>query len=110
MAVAMAPAKRYQSVFRAPEYRSEFAAAAALTFDSYSFVRTFCTVDLQGEILLVKKSELETILVAKGWQKSAQDSDSLSVPTEGYLSRGSSKYAFRVSCLTLQYSVDNFIV
>jgi len=37
IAVAVPPAKRYQSVFRALEYRSEFSSAAALTFDLYSF-------------------------------------------------------------------------
>ena len=98
MAVAAPPAKHYESVFRAPEYQSEF--SSALTFDSYSFVRTFCTVDLQGEILLVKKLEPETILVAKGWQKTARAGGLLSGPPDGYLSSGFSKYAFRVSCLT----------
>ena len=101
MVIAAPPAKHYQSVFRAPEYQSEFSSVPALMFDSYNFVRTFCTVDLQGEILLVKKSEHETILVAKEWQKGARASDSLSIPTEGYLSKGFSKYAFRVSCPTL---------
>ena len=100
LAVAAPPAKSYESVFRAPEYRSEFSSVAALTFDSYSFVRTFCTVDLQGEILLVRKSEPETILVAKGWQKTARAGGLLSGPPDGYLSSGFSKYAFRVSCLT----------
>jgi len=69
IAVAVPPAKRYQSVFRALEYRSEFSSAAALTFDLYSFVQTFFTVDLQSEILLVEKSEPETILVAKGCRR-----------------------------------------
>jgi hypothetical protein len=73
-----------------------FASATALTFDSYSFIRTFCTVDVQGGITLVKKSELEIILVAKGWQEYAQGD----VPTKGYLSKGYSKCAFRVSHLT----------
>ena len=100
MAVAAPPAKCYESVFKAPEYRSEFSSVAALMFDSYSFVRTFCTVYLQGEILLVKKLEPETILVAKGWQKTARASGLLSGPPDGYLSSGFSKYAFRVSCLT----------
>ena len=94
MAVAAPPANRYESVFRAPEYQSEFSSVAALTFDSYSFVWTFCTIDLQGEILLVKKSEPETILVVKGWQKTARAGGLLSGPPDGYLSSGFSKYAF----------------
>ena len=90
-------AKHYQSTFRAPEYCSSFASAAALTFDSYSFKRTFCTVDLHGKIMLVERSEPKMILVAKGWQKFVQ----ASVLTEGYLSKGYSKYAFWVHFLSI---------
>ena len=98
----MPSAKCYQSTFKAPEYHYLFASAAALTFDSYSFKQTFCTVDLHGEIMLIEKSEPETILVVKGWQKFVQ----ASVPTEGYLSKGYSKYAFQVHFLSiLTYSM-----
>ena len=83
----------------------------ALTFDSYSFVRTFCTVSLQGEIQLVRKSEPETILVAKGWQKFARAVHEPGVPTGGYLSSGYSKYGFKVSCLMLlAYSLANLFI
>src|SRR5882762_933410 len=108
---AAGPAKRYQSTFKAPQHRSEFSSAAALTYDSHSFIRTFCTVNLQGGITLVKKSEPETILVAKGWQKFARAKDAPSAPTEGYLSRGFSKYAFRVSHPILPpYSLADIII
>jgi hypothetical protein len=97
MAGIMPPAKRYQSAFKAPQYRSAFSSAAALTFDSYTFKKTFCTVNAEGEILLVEKAEPESILVVKGWQKFKH----ASVPTEGYLSKGFSKYAFQVCRLAL---------
>ena len=51
--------------------------------------------------MLVEKSEPETILVAKGWQKLVQ----AGVLTEGYLSKGYLKYAFQVHFLNmLSYS------
>lgn len=71
MAAAGPPAKHYQSAFKAPQLRSEFLSAPALTFDSYQFMQTFCTVNGEGGIMLIEKSESETILVAKGWQKFA---------------------------------------
>jgi hypothetical protein len=87
------PAKRYQTAFKAPENRSAFSSAAPLTFDSHTFKRTFCTVDERGEITLVEKSDSETILIAQGWMKFINGT----TPSGGYLSKGYSKYAFRVS-------------
>ena len=98
MDVARPAPKCYQSAFRAPQFRSEFASAVPLTFDSHMFIRTFCVVDLQGEITLVKKSEPETMLVVNGWQKFARQVDvPVGVLTGGYLSKGFSKYAFQVN-------------
>ena len=98
MDVARPAPKCYQSAFRAPQFRSEFASAVPLTFDSHTFIRTFCMVNLQGEITLVKKSEPETMLVANGWQKFARQVDvPVGVLTGGYLSKGFSKYAFQVN-------------
>ena len=98
MDVARPAPKCYQSAFRAPQFHSEFVSAVPLTFDSHTFIQTFCMVNLQGEITLVKKSEPETMLVANGWQKFAQQVDVLvGVSTGGYLSKGFSKYAFQVN-------------
>jgi hypothetical protein len=103
MAAAGPPAKRYQSAFKAPQLRSEFSSAPALTFDSYQFMQTFCTVNGEGGIMLIEKSESETILVAKGWQKFARSGEPIEagVSTQGYLSQGYLKFAFRVSSVTL---------
>ena len=103
MAAAGPPAKRYQSAFKAPQLHSEFSSALALMFDSYQFMQTFCTVNGEGGIMLIKKSKSGTILVVKGWQKFAQSSKPIEagVSTQGYLSQGYSKFAFQVSSVTL---------
>jgi hypothetical protein len=63
----------------------------------------FCTVNIEGEIMLIEKSESEMILVVKGWQKFTRSSDPIEagVSTGGYLSQGYSKYAFRVCSVTV---------
>ena len=91
------PAKRYQSAFRVPANQLAFSSAVPLTFDSYTFRRTFCTVDEQGGITLVEKSDPETVLIAQGWQKFV----AAGIPSRGYISKGYSKYAFHVRPLLI---------
>jgi hypothetical protein len=64
-----------------PANQLAFSSAVPLTFDSYTFRQTFCTVDKQGGITLVEKSDPETILVAQGWQKVV----AASIPSGGYI-------------------------
>ena len=70
-------------------------------------------VNGEGEIMLIGKSEPETILVVRGWQKFAKSSEPIEagVSTQGYLSQGYSKYAFQVSsaALSAYSSADGFI-
>jgi hypothetical protein len=103
------PSKRYKSAFRAPTNKSAFSSAAALTFDSHTFKRTFCTVDQHGEITLITKADPETILVVRGWTKFIGSG----TPLGGYLSNGYFKYAFRVSFsskLTRSHSNSSIIL
>lgn len=112
MAAVGPPTKHYRSTFKVPKLHSDFSSVVALTFDSYRFIQTFCTVNFEGKIMLGEKSEPETILVVKGWQKFAQDSAPAGVSTGSYLSKGFSKYAFQVSCLALlpYSSADSFVL
>src|SRR5882762_5521787 len=90
MAAARLPAKCYQSAFKAPQHHSEFSSAMALTFDSYQFFQTFCTMDGEGGIMLIAMFEPMTILVVKGWQKFVRSGKPIEAgtSTQGYLSQG----------------------
>ena len=85
-AESCSPAKRYQSAYR-PQVSS-----AHIEYEAFEFVQQDCLVDMDGNISLVKHNKMESILVAKHWQKYISGG----VPKGGYISKGLSKFAFKV--------------
>lgn len=57
-------------------------------YDEYPFQRTTWTCDATGSISTVSSVEIESILVVQNWKNGKK--------TQGYISEGSCKYAFRV--------------
>jgi hypothetical protein len=63
-----------------------------LQYESHPFKKTTFKINEVGEATRVNSNEVETILVAQDWQLHRKGS----VPRDGYIAKGYSKYAFRV--------------
>lgn len=90
-AVASPPAKRYRSMFR-PQNMS---ATRPLQYDSYKFKRVTFKVYEDGDTVKVPCEDIETILVARDWQRYTRGLNARG----GFIGKGWSKFAFRVSIL-----------
>lgn len=65
-----------------------------LTYDAHPFIQTICEVDqLSGELHFIGSTEPRSVLIGKGWQSQVKGGKS----SGAYLSKGFTKYAFRVS-------------
>lgn len=62
-------------------------------YDNFSFTRTTVTIGDDGTPRNVQGNALETILVARDWQKEIGGGESRA----GYLGYGFSKFAFKVT-------------
>jgi len=63
-----------------------------LTYDAFQFRQTVCEVDACGTIRLIKSDDSKTILIGQGWQAHAKGSK----PAGAYISKGFTKFAFKV--------------
>jgi len=82
-------ARRYQSAYRPQLLRNS---SPPLQYESHPFKKTTFKINEVGEATRVNSNEVETILVAQDWQLHRKGS----VPRDGYIAKGYSKYAFRV--------------
>ena len=67
-------------------------ASRELMYDSYQFKKTTFKVYEDGDTVRMPGEVVETILVAKDWQRYKDGGSARG----GYISKGWSKYAFRV--------------
>ena len=73
-----------------------------ITYDSYQFIQTICEVDSEsGECRFIKGSLPITILIGQGWQKHIKGGKAQGA----YISKGFTKFAFRVSNLSAHKSL-----
>ena len=70
-------------------------ASRELLYDNYQFKRTTFKIYEDGDTVKVPAESVETILIAKDWQRYTCNDR----PHGGYISKGFSKYAFCVSIL-----------
>ena len=71
-----------------------------LIYDSFQFKKTTINIGSDGKSTVTAHTTLQTILVVQGWQAHKKGS----VPWDGYIGKGLSKYAFQV-CINLQIHV-----
>ena len=64
-----------------------------LTYNAHPFIQTICEVDQQsGELHFISSKDPMSILIGKGWQSHIKGGK----PSGTYLSKGFTKFAFRV--------------
>jgi len=66
-----------------------------LTTDSFEFKCTRCIVSDNGDITAIQSPATQTILIGNNWQQYVNSDE----PTDAYIGKGYSKYAFRVRVL-----------
>ena len=72
--------------------------APTLTYDAHPFIQIICEVDQQsGELHFIGSKDPMSILIGKGWQSLVKGGK----PSGAYLSKGFTKYAFRVRSYTI---------
>jgi hypothetical protein len=75
-------------------YRRSASAASTLTYDAVPFKRTICDIDAKtGTVSLIQSDSVHTMLVGKGWQTHIKEGK----PAGAYISKGCTKFAFKVS-------------
>ena len=84
-----APTSKYQSAYRP---RRNIENSQGLQYESFKFFRIEYEVEEDGTIYTRQKEVAETIEIANGWQKHKNGGK----PMEGYISKGLSKFVFRV--------------
>lgn len=90
-AVESPPVKRYRSAFR-PQTLPLRSASPPLQYEAFQFKQTSFNAEDDGTVSKVRNTNIETMLIAKDWQHFKNGDQ----PHRGYISKGLSKYAFRV--------------
>ena len=86
-------------------YRCNLNGASTLTYDAVPFKRTTCDIDAKtGTVSLIQSDTVHTMLIGKGWQTHTKEGK----PAGAYISKGYTKFAFKVS--TRSYAVYFLIV
>lgn len=71
---------------------------SALTYDAVPFKRTICDIDAKtGTVSLIQSDSIHTMLIGKGWQTHIKAGQ----PAGAYISKGLTKFAFKVSAFYL---------
>ena len=67
---------------------------STLTYDAVPFKRTMCDIDAKtGTVSLIQSDSVHTMLIGKGWQTHIKEGK----PAGAYISKGYTKFAFKVS-------------
>ena len=80
---------QYESAYRP---RKNIEEPVELQYENFRFFRTEYEVEENGTVYPVQKDVVETIEIARGWQKHRKGGK----PMEGYISKGLSKFVFQV--------------
>ena len=85
-----------------PQYVSAYRRdTPTITYDTYQFTQTTCETNESGTPCFVQSGDIKTILIGQGWYSHVKGGK----PAGAYLSKGFTKFAFRVS-LILCYLVN----
>ena len=85
------PSKQYKSAYK------PCVSSVCVEYEAFQFRRHECIVDGNGNADIIQHKHVETILIAKDWQRFIREG----TRKGGYIAKGLSKFAFKVSLSSL---------